>query len=163
MTMSLNGNQCWRTPDDFWQKILEDFTPTFDAACTREDARCQAGFYYPEIDALKEDWRATGHKTIWCNPPFRDMTPWVQKCIEFTADKDEPIQRTALLLAPLSAASWVGECAREASVIRDIYPRIQFDAPCGVKRSSNARDNMLVIFSNARCTAQAFRWFWRWK
>lgn len=154
----MSGNQNCRTPPAFF-KAVQNFIGrrfTFDAACTREDCMCEHGFYYPEHDALTEPWPTD--EVIWCCPPFRVMQPWAELCARGAYHG-----QTVGLLGPLSAAPWVEYCMEHATGLYLVYPRIQFMAAEGVRLSSNAKDNLLVIFEGRKQTQpltpiEYFRW-----
>lgn len=61
-------------PDDFaiWN---ERFRFTIDAAASTENARLPR-FWTAEQDALVQSWAG---ERIWCNPPYSDIRPWVEK------------------------------------------------------------------------------------
>lgn len=69
----------WATPQDFFDKLNEEFHFTLDVCSTHENAKC-AKHYTKEDDGLSQDW--TG-ETVWCNPPYgRQMPKWIKKCAE---------------------------------------------------------------------------------
>lgn len=67
----------WATPQDFFDKLNEEFHFTLDPCATPENAKCDTYFTIAE-DGLKQDW--TGY-TVFCNPPYgRKISEWVKKC-----------------------------------------------------------------------------------
>ena len=57
MKMNVKGNDNFRTPDHLFEQLNRIFNFTLDAACTREDCKCNTGYYYDSgIDALKMSW-----------------------------------------------------------------------------------------------------------
>jgi len=69
----------WSTPQDFFDKLNEEFHFTLDPCSTDENAKCKK-HYTKEQDGLAQDW--TG-ETVYCNPPYgREMPKWIQKCYE---------------------------------------------------------------------------------
>lgn len=57
MKMNVKGNDNFRTPDHLFDQLNRIFNFTLDAACTREDCKCNTGYYYDAgIDALKMSW-----------------------------------------------------------------------------------------------------------
>ena len=48
---------------------------TLDVAACSLNAKCDR-FYTKDDDGLQHSWR--GH-SVWCNPPFSSILPWVQK------------------------------------------------------------------------------------
>jgi phage N-6-adenine-methyltransferase len=68
----------WSTPQDFFDKLNEEFNFTLDVCATPENAKCLR-FYTVEDDGLAQSW--TG--TVWCNPPYgRTISKWIQKGYE---------------------------------------------------------------------------------
>ncbi len=74
----------WRTPPEVFAYFEHHYNLKVDIACVPETALCDT-FITPEQDALKQDWAAIAEKAgggIWCNPPYSQMQPWVDKAIE---------------------------------------------------------------------------------
>lgn len=69
----------WATPQDFFDKLNEEFHFTLDPCCAEDNAKCKK-HYTKEQDGLAQDW--TG-ETVFCNPPYgREMPKWIKKCYE---------------------------------------------------------------------------------
>ena len=68
----------WSTPQDFFDKLNQEFNFGLDAAATRHNAKCPF-FYTEQIDGLKQDWVCEG--AVWCNPPYGRgaSLAWVKK------------------------------------------------------------------------------------
>ena len=49
-------NMCWCTPQDFFDKLNEEFSFTLDAAATDKTAKCPL-YFTPETDGLKSSWK----------------------------------------------------------------------------------------------------------
>lgn len=70
-------NMNWCTPQDFFDKLNEEFYFTLDAAATDKSAKCEK-YYTPETDGLKSPWNCGG--SVFCNPPYgRSIGLWVEK------------------------------------------------------------------------------------
>lgn len=66
----------WPTPQDFFDKLDEEFHFTLDPCATLENAKCRK-FFTKELDGLAEDW---GTETVFCNPPYgKDIIKWARK------------------------------------------------------------------------------------
>lgn len=52
-------NMNWCTPQDFFDKLNEEFSFTLDAAATDKSAKCEK-YYTPETDGLKSPWNCGG-------------------------------------------------------------------------------------------------------
>ena len=152
MTENIRGT--WCTPPDFFKVVNDEFDFKLDAAASAINTLC--GKHYL-TDALSETpWPFYG--PVWCNPPFKKPMPWMQRCYEEANNLYHPV----VMLLPLSCAPWMKFAYDHAAEIRDIYPRIQFLPPPGVKKTSNAKDNVLIVFQpyhHVKCN----RYYWRWK
>ena len=73
-------------------------------------------------DGLAHDW----HGLVWCNPPFRTVSPWARR---FNQHPD------GVMLAPTSKAAWLSESFAAADIV--LIPRqpIDFLDPDGVNTS----------------------------
>ena len=73
-------NMCWCTPQDFFDKLNEEFNFVLDAAATTKTAKCKQ-YFTPETDGLSQSWDRGG--AVFCNPPYgRAIGKWVQKAFE---------------------------------------------------------------------------------
>ncbi len=73
-------NMCWCTPQDFFDKLNEEFGFVLDPAATDTTAKCSL-YYTPETDGLSQSWDCGG--AVFCNPPYgREIGKWVQKAFE---------------------------------------------------------------------------------
>lgn len=64
-----------RVPVEFFNRLNDYFHFTVDVAA--EDYNAVLPRYYtPEIDGLAQDWSG---ERVWCNPPYDDLTPWLEK------------------------------------------------------------------------------------
>ncbi|HEX6461127.1 MAG TPA: DNA N-6-adenine-methyltransferase [Thermoleophilaceae bacterium] len=70
------------TPVELFAVLHKRFRFTVDAAALPYNRKLDR-FWSPEDDGLAQDW--TGER-IWCNPPFSEIPPWVQKAAESLAD-----------------------------------------------------------------------------
>lgn len=70
----------WCTPQDFFDRLNEEFGFVLDAAATDETAKCPL-YYTPETDGLSQSWDRGG--AVFCNPPYgREIGKWVKKAYE---------------------------------------------------------------------------------
>lgn len=159
-TVKVDQRQCWSTPADFWAVVNAEFEFHIDVAAIAENSKC-ARFITPEQDSLITPWFDGDIRRGWLNPPFKQMTPFSNKsAIEAIRYPDSVV----CMLGPLTAAPWLTEfCYQQASEIRDLYPRIQFQPPAGIPMTSNAKDNVMVVFRRKPENVPANRFTWRWK
>jgi len=55
--------------------LNDRFGFTIDVAAAAHNAKCDR-YYDRDTDGLSQDW---GGETVWCNPPFSDLAPWIRK------------------------------------------------------------------------------------
>lgn len=68
----------WETPQDFFDKLNDEFKFELDVCADEFNAKCLA-YFSKKYDGLKQDW--TG--ACWMNPPYgREIGKWVQKAYE---------------------------------------------------------------------------------
>ena len=63
------------TPERVFGPLMEEFDFTLDAAANDNNAKTPT-FFSLSNDGLAQDWH--GHR-VWCNPPYSDIRPWVEK------------------------------------------------------------------------------------
>lgn len=69
----------WATPQDFFDKLNNEFHFTLDPCATKENAKCSK-FYTQADDGLSKSW---DNEIVWCNPPYgREIGKWVKKASE---------------------------------------------------------------------------------
>lgn len=69
----------WSTPQEFFDRLDDEFHFTLDVCATKENAKAEK-YFTKEQDGLQQDW--TG-ETVWCNPPYgRGIEAWCRKCYE---------------------------------------------------------------------------------
>ena len=72
----------WATPQDFFDKLNEEFHFTLDPCADENNHKCDLWFDKNK-DGLKQNW---GGCRVYCNPPYgREIGKWVEKC--FTESK----------------------------------------------------------------------------
>ena len=65
----------WSTPQDFFDKLNDEFHFTLDVCADENNHKCEH-YYTKEIDGLSRPWVGT----IWCNPPYgRKIGEWVRR------------------------------------------------------------------------------------
>jgi phage N-6-adenine-methyltransferase len=70
----------WATPQDFFDKLDEEFDFTLDVCATAENTKCA---HWISKDSLSKNWAAWSHGALWMNPPYgRQIGKWVAKAHE---------------------------------------------------------------------------------
>ena len=66
----------WATPQDFFDKLNEEFHFTLDPCADEFNHKCEK-YYTEEQDGLSQSWEK---ETVFCNPPYgREIGKWVEK------------------------------------------------------------------------------------
>lgn len=161
--------QEWETPQDFFGVVDREFRFQLDAAATAENAKCEA-YYSPEADSLSIRWPwvlpESSHilptsSRVWLNPGFAKPEPWVQKAYKEAQKHAAAVVVVMALISP--STDWWRDWAMKASEIRLLGgKRVQFKAPPGIKQSSNARENCLIIFRPNPHNLEPNIWTWDW-
>lgn len=67
----------WSTPQDFYDKLNEEFHFTLDPCADEKNHKCDT-YFTVEQNGLLQDWKGY---TVFCNPPYgRSIKDWVKKC-----------------------------------------------------------------------------------
>lgn len=123
----------WATPQDFFNKINQEFNFTLDVASTDENAKCKK-YFTEQDDGLQQSW---DNEIVWCNPPYgRSLKSWVKKA-------SETIGGVVVMLIPARTdTSYFHDYICEKAEIRFIRGRLKF----GDSKNSAPFPSMLVIF-----------------
>jgi len=91
------------TPQKFFDALDREFHFDIDVCASEENTKV-ADCYLTEVDdGLKVDWHlywGQVSKTAWMNPPYSDITPWLQKVED---ERYQGVTTVALLPASVSA------------------------------------------------------------
>ena len=126
----------WSTPNDFFDKLNDEFHFTLDPCSTNENAKCYKHFTKEE-NGLLQDW---GNEVVFCNPPYgRQIKDWVKKSYE-ESQKDNT---TVVMLIPARTDTiYFHEYIYHKAEIRFIKGRLKF----GNAKNSAPFPSMVVIF-----------------
>ena len=68
----------WETPQDFFDKLNEEFGFTLDVCAEDDTAKCEK-YYTKKDDAFTKEWKGV----CWMNPPYgRGIGVWLKKAYE---------------------------------------------------------------------------------
>lgn len=135
--MFSSKTEMWETPQDFFDKLNEEFHFTLDACATKENAKCEK-FFTPEIDGLSQNWC----ETTWCNPPYgKTIGKWVEKAYWQNYEFGETI---VMLLPARTDTKWFHDYILGKAEIRFIRGRLKF----GGSKNSAPFPSMVVVFGN---------------
>lgn len=123
----------WSTPQDFFDKIDQEFNFQLDVCATDENAKCSS-YFTKENDSLSKDWAGT----CWMNPPYgRGIGKWVKKAYESSLSGSTVV---CLVPARTDTAWWHDYCMK--GEIRFIRGRLKF----GGGKTSAPFPSAVVVF-----------------
>ena len=126
----------WSTPNDFFDKLNDEFHFTLDPCSTHENAKCYKHFTEEE-NGLLQDW---GNEVVFCNPPYgRQIKYWVKKAYE-ESQKDNT--KVVMLIPARTDTIYFHEYIYHKAEIRFIKGRLKF----GDAKNSAPFPSMVVIF-----------------
>ena len=121
----------WETPQDFFDRLNEEFCFDLDVCALPENAKCEK-YFTPDVDGLKQEW--TG--TVWCNPPYgRRIGLWVEKAYKANCT-------VVMLLPARTDTKWFHEYIYGKAEIRFIKGRLKF----GGSNNAAPFPSMVVIY-----------------
>ena len=124
----------WYTPRDRFEQWTKEYGPfTLDAAASTENALCDRYFTITD-DGLYQDW---GTGTVWCNPPYSHVGPWVKKGYEESLKGATVV----MLVASRTDTKWWHEWAMKGEIVF-IRGRLKF----GGQTNSAPFPSALIIF-----------------
>lgn len=124
---------------------------TIDVAASAHNAKCER-FFTVEDDGLAQSWAG---ETVWCNPPYSTLRPWVEKAWRECERADKivmilPANRTEQRWWQELVEPWRGKLGFEVTFLPD---RIRFIAPGATRIGKNERPPFgccLLIWSVAK-------------
>lgn len=126
----------WATPQDFFDKLNDEFHFTLDPCATPDNAKCTM-FYTIENDGLKQDW--SGHR-VFCNPPYgRKIKDWVKKC----HDEAQKGTLVVMLIPARTDTSYFHDYIYHKAELRFVRGRLKF----GNANQGAPFPSMVVIFN----------------
>lgn len=155
-----DSKQDYSTPDDFLAVVRSKFGPlTFDLAAdednckaNRPDARNGVKPYFTSEDnSLSCDWNPL-FGTLWLNPPFNDIKPWVEKCAWESSRPDRNFSRILLLVPASVGSEWFAKHVFGRSRIYMLIGRLSFDG-----KAPYPKDTILCSYPGEGVE------LWRWR
>ena len=125
----------WATPQDFFDKLNEEFGFTLDPCANAENRKCDK-YFTKEQNGLVQDW---GTERVYCNPPYgRGIGEWVAKCSRHNG--------LAVILIPARTdTKWFHEYVYQKPnvEIRFVRGRLKF----GNSSNSAPFPSMVIVFN----------------
>lgn len=135
-------NMCWCTPQDFFDKLNEEFHFILDPAATEKTAKCPL-YYTPETDGLSQSWNRGG--AVFCNPPYgREIGKWVKKAY----DESQKGQTIVLLLPARTDTKYFHDYIYGKAEIRFLRGRLRFTDEDGKASDPAPFPSMIVLYNN---------------
>ena len=130
-----SNTELWATPQDFFDKLNQEFGFTLDPCALPDNAKC-AKFFTPEDDGLAQDWSG---ERVFCNPPYgRKIAAWVKKC----HDEAQKGVFVVMLIPARTDTSYFHDYIYHKAEIRFIRGRLKF----GNAEQGAPFPSMLVIY-----------------
>ena len=128
----------WATPQDFFDKLNEEFHFNLDPCATPDNAKC-AKFFTKEQDGLQQEW---GGYNVFCNPPYgSEIKKWVRKCYE---ESRKPDTLVVMLIPARTDTSYFHDYIYHKAELRFVRGRIKF----GGASQGAPFPSMVVIFNH---------------
>jgi len=123
------SRQDYRTPAYLFSEITARFGPfDIDLAASEGNALC-VDYFDAEADALTQEWRGR----CWCNPPYKDIAPWIYKAVH-SVHVSKSSRRVVMLLPARLGTDWF-KWASMWGVIHRISGRVKFELETGPVKS----------------------------
>lgn len=126
----------WETPQEFFDKLNEEFNFTLDP-CSNGNHKCNK-FYTIKEDGLKQDW---SNDVVFMNPPYGGHTAdWIKKAFE-ESQKGSTV--VCLIVSSTDRSYWHNYIFPFSKQIRFIRGRLKF----GEAKTTAPFASVIVIFS----------------
>ena len=112
--------------------------------CASDDHHLTPDYYSLENSCLDRDWLYDGHNIGFCNPPYSNIDPFMEKAIE-EADKGFI---TVFLIPDFNGEKRFDWVAEHATTVIHLIGRVSFIRPDnGKKYTGNNRGSAIIEFS----------------
>tara|TARA_R110000850_G_scaffold232432_1_gene357137 strand:+ start:35 stop:520 length:486 start_codon:yes stop_codon:yes gene_type:complete len=130
----------WQTPIEVFKTLNKEFKFNCDVAASKKNNLCSK--YIDDVkNALISDWGTSN----WCNPPYSNINPWVDKAIS----EYEKGNTTVMLVPSDTSVKWFKKAFDSCSEVRFISGRISFiNCETGKPVNGNNKGSVLFIWSN---------------
>ncbi len=145
---------CWRTPPEIYAALDREFHFVGDVAASDVN-HLNRVYLTQETDALSVLWGMAFHDGyVWCNPPYSDIGPWVEKAQETTCSPPGVV----MLVPADTSVGWFRRALIDVSEVRFITGgRLSFiNASTGKPVSGNNKGSMLLIWNRQRPGTRIF-------
>jgi hypothetical protein len=127
------------TPQDFFDKINEEFNFNLDVCASDTDHKCEK-YFTKEVDGLKQDWIGT----CFMNPPYgREIINWVKKAYEESVKHGSTV---VCLIPARTDTNWWHSYVAEKAEVRFVKGRLKF----GGASNSAPFPSVVIIYGPGR-------------
>lgn len=143
------NKDCWQTPFELFKPIDDKYNFEVDVCASQENALCK---YYWTVgdDCLQQDWSDVSG-FVWCNPPYSNPLPFVEKCQQYGY--------AVMLLNQDTSTKWAKIVFEKASKVILLSDRVRFINPVTLEvGKSNPKCQMIVIFDKRNNPGVDIRW-----
>lgn len=127
----------WATPQEFFDKLNEEFHFTLDPCADEFNHKCDR-FFTEKENGLVQDWSG---ETVFCNPPYgRETKKWVQKCFKEVHEGGCPC--AVMLIPSRTDTQWFHQYIYQKAEVRFVKGRLKF----GDSKNSAPFPSMVVVF-----------------
>ena len=133
-TLYSSRSEEWATPQDFFDKLNNEFHFTLDVCATKENTKCKK-FITKEQNSFLYDWDGV----CWCNPPYgKEISDWMEKSY-----KESLKGITVVCLVPARTDTrWFHNWVYGKGEIRFVKGRLKF----GGSKNSAPFPSMIVVY-----------------
>jgi phage N-6-adenine-methyltransferase len=132
----VNIKDLWQTPVEIFNALNKEFKFSWDVAASEKNHLC-VNYLTEEDDAINSLWGVTN----WCNPPYSNITPWVNKAIS-----QHELGLTTVMLVPAdTSVKWFKLAYESCNEVRFISGRISF-INADTQKPVNGNNKGSVIF-----------------
>ena len=142
----------WSTPQfvfDFYNGI---YNYGVDLCADDKNHKCDL-YITEEMNALDMETTLStlnlcgvNDRNIWCNPPYSDVTPWVDLCIELSKRLGVSV---SILIPADTSVKWFRKAWDNASIVDFINGRLSFiNAATGKPVNGNNKGSVVFTFGN---------------
>lgn len=126
----------WSTPQDFFDKLNEEFGFNLDPCASDENHKCDR-YFTRDTDGLNKEWGGS----VFVNPPYgREIGAWVKKSYEsFCSGKCDYV---VMLIPARTDTKWFHDYIYHTAEIRFVKGRLKF----GNCENSAPFPSMVVIW-----------------
>lgn len=130
----------WATPPTLVHELAIQYGPfDLDPCCHAETAKAPK-FYTPAEDGLSSPW----HGKVFMNPPYSDVSPWLEKAIAET--RAGRVEIVVALLPACTDTAWFHTLVQGHAEVRFLRGRVRFYGWMATPISSPKSPSMLAIY-----------------